>query len=149
MNKINSFDEFLNEDNSGQEHERIKKILNAWAVLKGYSQKCKITNLQPDVLRIQVNDEKRYLFIGDAKDSKNETSTTKETTERISNYFQRFYSYLQKKSIENGILALATNSELEANNWIPVLNKIASGVGLTDPAFEKQKLDNNTWVIYW
>lgn len=145
----------LEEGGPSPEHERLKADLTDWALFKGYSKAYKKfqNGSEPDVLR--ENPQGKYLFVGDAKNSENETADNSETLSRIQTYFKQFVLLLGPERYKGGILAVATNNENEANKWVPVLNTLAraacivSGSGcLAD--FSVVKLDGKmTWIIYW
>jgi hypothetical protein len=147
--------EILEESLPSPEHERLKEDLTAWANAYGYTKPYpKLPNgSEPDVLRTGENDFHSYLFVGDAKNSENETVDNSETVSRIQTYFHQFGRLLSK--YEGGCLAIATNSVEEARRWVPVLNilaraaKLTSGVP-TPPDFRVVQIPGkNTWVTYW
>jgi len=109
----------LNEGAPGPEHERLKDELKEWAKEKGFAESDQklSNNSMPDVLMI-IPDEK-FLFIGDAKDSKTENSKNKKTLERINKYIKEFQKLLNEYS--GGYIAIATNDCDEAKKWINVL----------------------------
>lgn len=107
------------------EHNRLQGDLDAWASAKGFSMAHPSlpSGKRPDVLR--TDSKKTFLFIGDAKNPENETSQNSETCSRLDNYFKEFAEFLSAGWL-GGNLAVATNSESEARNWVSVLNVLAT-----------------------
>jgi hypothetical protein len=136
------------------EGTRVKGDLEAWATTRGYKMPLKsLPNGQrPDVLCFE--ETKRFLFIGDAKDAANETAGRTDTCQRLVGYFGEFGKCLLAGTIDGGTIAIATNKESAANEWVLALNFIAILEGLKDgagegPDFKIDKPRANTWVIYW
>ncbi|MCK5346078.1 MAG: hypothetical protein KAR20_21855, partial [Candidatus Heimdallarchaeota archaeon] len=97
-----------------------------------------------------------FLFVGDAKDSSNETVDNSKTITRIQSYIDEFAEYFSPtKGYTSGFFAIATNDSYEASRWITKLNKLAKNANMNDsngngPDFTKIKLLNkNTWIVYW
>ncbi len=111
----------------------------------------RITNL----LLVHQSGAGQYLFCGDAKDSTNETVDNSDTLKRIRGYFDEFAAVLGEDGFKGGLLAIATNSEKEAQRWAPVLNTLAAAAGITGsdgtpPNFEVERiLNQKTWVTFW
>ncbi len=101
------------------------------------------------------HDNKIYIFVGDAKDSNNETSSNNETLSRIQNYFCEFASLLRQGYCKGGILAIVTNSLESAKEWVPALNILArianiTGENGTPPDFKIENTNpGRTWIIWW
>ncbi len=139
----------------GVEHERLKRELRAWAIAEGFDTEYDRlpSGSIPDVLRGQKAGP--FLFCGDAKDSANETIENSETLKRIGGYFDEFASLLgDDGGFKGGILAIATNSEEEADNWVGALNVLAKRAGMTGngkpPSFRvSETKPGETWVIWW
>jgi len=136
-------------------HKSLQSKLEKWAVSKGYSEELPPynnmwpKNLKPDVLKLTPNQE--GLFVGDAKNSANETAKKGSTVARIINYIGQF-SLLGAKEIAGGTIAIATDDEDSAKAWVTTLNGLASG--LTDkagkpPNFEVSCYDDDTWIVHW
>lgn len=115
----------------------------------------KITNfpngLNPDVL--QYNETNGYLFVGDAKNSQNETSDVEETYKRIFNYVNEFSRLLSTNdNIKGGCVVIATDSKEEADKWKNTLDLMAIINDLQDSKgnfslSDISKVDDNTWFI--
>ncbi|MEK8019164.1 MAG: hypothetical protein VSS75_020020 [Candidatus Parabeggiatoa sp.] len=136
------------------EHKRLQEDLKNWAIKRGYPSPDELPDgSKPDVIR---SDENESLFIGDAKDATNETPSNTKTVKRIKNYIQQFALLLDKKKRRAGIIAIATNNEQAAKNWVTTLNTLCIEAGITDPRtnsepnFDITKLQKkNTWIIWW
>ncbi len=138
------------------EHERLKKELATWSTEQKFS--IEYTGFKngpyPDVLR--GTEDRKSLFVGDAKDCNHETCETQDTVTRIKGYFKEF-SDLLTAGWAGGYLAIATNSEAAAMGWVGVLNKMASDVGIVGvvngqkmkPNFKIHHRSSNTWIVYW
>jgi hypothetical protein len=145
------------------EHERLKKELESWAIW-GHCN-TKYSNFKdgsiPDVLRANISQE--ILFVGDAKDARNETVDKKSTTERIRKYFcntnyvlslSPLFSALQSQPhFSKLFFALATNDYEAANNWIIELEKIAESCGFSNcldgsAKFQCIQINTMTWIVY-
>jgi hypothetical protein len=102
--KITSLMQMLLE---GQEHERIKTELTQYANSIGYTKKVTFKNgMEPDVLYLNVAGDN--LFMGDAKDSANETPSNSKTAERIYGYIETFGECLTAGQIKGGFIAILT-----------------------------------------
>ena len=145
----------LMEGKPGTEHERLLKELKKWAKSKNYILEFRSFNngSKPDVL-MGFSDE-LYLFVGDAKDSNNETTSNSETLLRIQNYFCEFAKLLGPGHYKGGILAIATNSLESAKEWEPALNILArianiTGENGTPPDFKIENTNpEKSWIIWW
>ncbi len=138
---------------AGNEHERLKAVLVSWAGSKGYAVKyARLTSGIPDVVA-GTNEIPTYLFVGDAKDSANETADVFATWERIRGYVRDFGALIGQKRIRGGILAIATNSRKAANRWAPFLNSMADSerlsAGGNPPDFQILEIDAKTSIVYW
>jgi hypothetical protein len=139
----------------GSEHERLKSELAQWAQSKSYTKVfSRFQNGgEPDVLR--ATPDNAYLFVGDAKDAKNETPDNSETLQRIWNYVQEFTRLLGNPSYKGGYIAVATNSAQAAASWVIALNALARLAGITDgqgngPTFKPiESKPGKTWIVYW
>lgn len=145
----------LNETNiPGDEHERLEKALDDWAKVLGFSvgYDSLPSGLRPDVLKSTW--DKKHIFVGDAKDAKNETVHNQDTLSRISNYILEYAALLTPNRYAGGIFAIATNSAEAAAEWGMTLNimtniaKISGGQGLP-PDYKVIEIDENTYIIYW
>ncbi|HRQ70517.1 MAG TPA: hypothetical protein PLW78_09490 [bacterium] len=145
----------LNETNiPGEEHERLKEVLGNWAKGLGFSigYASLPSGLRPDVLK--STSDKKYIFVGDAKDANNETVHNQDTLSRISNYILEYATLLTPNRHAGGIFAIATNSAEAAVEWGKYLNimtniaKISGGQGLP-PDYKVIKIDEKAWIVYW
>jgi hypothetical protein len=137
------------------EHERIKAELDEWARARlGYEEV--ISGLpsgrRPDVLRYTRSSHD--LFIGDAKNAENETPSNGATIGRIAGYVIEFSRLLTGPSVHGGTIAVATNSEAEANDWVTPLTLFCCMSGIVDgdgrePDFRVQRIGDRTWVTWW
>jgi hypothetical protein len=127
-----------------EEHERIKDLLHKWAEQRGYLKTYKRfdTGEIPDVLR---TDNDKYLFVGDAKNAKNENTSNSQTIIRIFGYIKRFASLLGNP-YSGGIIAIATNTNEAANEWVFALNTLCRLAEIQSngypPNFQVEKIDN-------
>jgi hypothetical protein len=139
----------------GEEHERLKSDLAEWAESQGYSKVYSSfkSGSRPDVLRATGNDH--YLFVGDAKDAENETPEVEETLQRVEAYVKEFASLLGGGGYAGGIIAIATNDEGAAEDWVDELNALARLAGITgsegqQPSFSVLEYKpSHTWIISW
>ena len=133
----------------GPEHDRLRRELESWAISKGFSKE--EPNLPsgkiPDVVRYTLNGES--LFIGDAKDSENETSDDEKTHSQIKSYFGEFASLVSEDKIEGGIIAIATNSKETASDWKLSLNTTLAANFSGSLDFQILEKSKRTWIIYW
>jgi hypothetical protein len=131
-----------------QEHERIKNELTQYANSIGYTKKVKFNNgMEPDVLYLNVDGDS--LFMGEAKDSANETPSNSKTAERIYGYIKTFRDCLTAGLIKRGFIAISTNDIAVANDWKTWLNAACKKIGFTDPDFTIKTISANTYLIYW
>jgi hypothetical protein len=152
--KKSQFREWLIKEAESNEHRRLKERLGQWAVSKGYSeaQIAFESGVEPDVLRL--NAEGPLLFVGDAKNFATEPASRLATRRRLAQYFRKFAGALEAKIIKGGTLAVATNSEKGAQEWVAELNAMAFDHGLTNaengpPSFNIDKIDDRTFVVFW
>jgi hypothetical protein len=147
--------ELLKEAAAGAKHNRLQGELDRWAQAQGFSQGLN-GNLpnggRPDVLR--SDNEASYLFIGDAKDSENETPNDFATYVRIAGYMDTFADSIKNGSIKGGRFAIATDDEAMAKRWVTCLNWLAFERDLADtagigPAFAVERIDDRTWIVWW
>ncbi|HPS31188.1 MAG TPA: hypothetical protein PLZ43_13100 [bacterium] len=137
--------------NPSPEHERLRNCLVNFAIRLGCSIKCnKLSDDKfPDVLRITPN--RRYLFLGDAKVSENETARREETVEKIKGYIKEFVEISSRKGIR-GKIAIATDNIDAAYDWSNKLTILTTIAGLRGffgelPEFVVLKIDNNTFIV--
>jgi hypothetical protein len=132
----------------GQEHKRIKTKLTQYANSIGYTKKVTFKNgMEPDVLFLNVDDDN--LFMGDAKDSANETVSNKDTTSRIAEYVKEFSAKLNARKICGGIIAIATNDKDAALDWKEWLNETCEECNLRNPDFEIEYTADDTFIVLW
>lgn len=140
---------------AGDEHERLKAALSTWAISKGFSTEFgRLASGIPDVLR-GTNATPSYLFVGDAKDSTNETADVFATWERIRGYMRDFGTLIANGSIKGGFFAIATNTRKAAERWVPFLNAMAESEELVaagtanSPDFRVEAVDARTFIVMW
>ena len=97
--------------------------------------------MNPDVL---LEDSNGNLFMGDAKDSENETVDNDATTKRIAKHIKEYSRIYKRGEISGGCIAVATNELDAANEWKTWLNSACSHCGLINPSFSVSELDRNT-----
>lgn len=145
----------LREATPGPEHNRLQDELGEWAHRAGYVRDLH-TSLpkggRPDVFR--YIEEQRFLFIGDAKDSSNETSFSYKTYMRISGYLEDFADFVAEGDIAGGRFTIATDNWEDAKAWANRLNLLAADLGLSDgagapPSFQVDQIGEPTWVAWW
>ena len=134
----------------GIEHKRIQNCLTKFAEENGFTEEVNFrSGLNPDVLHLKKNGQIRSLFMGDAKNAANETPGNSDTTDRFSKYISEFVWCLQNEEIDDGIIAVATNTYEAAMQWQEWLNNECAKVGLIDPSFEIKEIESKTYTIYW
>lgn len=149
---LRAYQEVLAEGGPSPEHERLKTALDRWAEENGFPKSYKrfTSGEEPDVLRATPDD--KYLFVGDAKHADNEDPDNSQTLERIERYIKKFASLLGKP-YDGGRIAIATNSESAAVEWVKALNFMCKRAGISangnPPDFQVTKVDGSTWVIQW
>jgi hypothetical protein len=146
---------FLVKEAVSKEHERIRMELDNFAEARGFTTRLdKLPNgLRPDVLRLSGGAGSTLLFLGDAKVPENENPERFERLLRVSRYLDAFARYLGEKRIVGGFLAIATNSEDSATQWVMPLTEAAVERGLTTaggdaPSFRVMQA-GNAWVAIW
>ena len=98
------------------EHKRLQALLATWAKKNKYQKPCKLSDeLIPDVCF--MNEKGTVLFIGDAKDSKQETPSNQKSCERIKNYLDSLSNYVTLRKVKSGFLIVATNTKEAAVDW--------------------------------
>ena len=132
------------------EHKRLKVVLDAWARKKGYANIWPTlpNGQKPDVLRTKG----AFVFIGDAKNGENEGPHNAQTVSRLHGYVREFRALLA--TYKGGVIAVATNDETWAKQWVICLNVLAISEQLIDeneniPNFRVEKIDDSTWVTWW
>lgn len=144
--------DLVKEGAPGREHEGIRGSLLRWAIHKGFE--VEITDAlasggQPDVFRSDKGGG--LIFLGDAKDSENETTQRFATFERIRGYWEEFTALITAGPYRGGIFAIATNSKGEAELWAGRLADFAAKTGLmTGTGIEAsggvEEIARRTWV---
>ena len=138
----------------GAEHERLKYELEEYAKEREYC--IRIDGFPdgswPDVLMLFIEDERKFIFLGDAKDSEHETARKTETRNRIKGYLEWVKKWVyEDENIIGGTICIMTNSEEAAEDWAEELECIAEEICLEDEygtlEFEVHKKDENTWLI--
>ena len=140
--------DLLNESNEGNEHARLRKVLDKEAKLRGYFIKYDKfpSALNPDVL---LDDSNGNLFMGDAKDSENETVDNDATTKRIAKYIKEYSRIYKRGEISGGCIAIATNDEFAAYEWRDWLNIACEDCNLSNPDFDVEYVDEDTFIVIW
>jgi hypothetical protein len=139
----------------GATHELLQEELTKWAQANGYSKVYQQfqNGARPDVLRATADD--LYLFVGDAKDSSNETPDNAETLQRIWTYVQEFGNLLGDPRYKGGTIAIITDSAQAASQWVIALNLLARMAKITGYAgapanFQVEETNpGRTWIIHW
>lgn len=139
----------------GTTHERLKSELASWASSRGYTKVFSSfqSGATPDVLR--STPDRIYLFVGDAKDSSNETPDNTETLQRIWSYIQEFAALLADPRYKGGLIAIATDNRQATSAWVIALNTLARMAGITEssgspPSFNViETSPGKTWITYW
>jgi len=142
--------QFLREAGApGAEHERLKRDLADWATSEGFvSELPELDGGQPDVLR----ESGRYLFVGDAKDSRHETPENEETVARLLNYFIEFARRVKGDAIDGGYVAIATNDQDAAEVWAALIAAVFSVLGIERRDKRGPGVlyrGENTWIAWW
>ena len=131
----------------GKEHDRLETLLKEYAVKKGFNAEVNFKNgMNPDVL---LQDGKRNLFLGDAKDANNEGPSNTSTANRILGYIKTFAECVSTKEISGGYIAIATNDKDAASEWKNWLNAACEDSGLSNPNFMVEQLSINTFIVLW
>jgi hypothetical protein len=145
----------LKEAAAGPEHNRIQSELDQWANTLGFTKTLNVSlpnGGRPDVFRCTENNQ--YLFIGDEKNSENETPDNFATHVRISGYMDQFTAFITDGSIKGGHFAIATDNEDVAKRWVTRLDWMAFDRDLSDgagngAAFKLTRISDGTWVAWW
>lgn len=135
-------------------HKRLRGVLANLATDYGYQEELSQlpSGKRPDVLRYVR--EPGLLFVGDAKNSVNEPPSNRATLSRIASYVSEFAHLLGSPDVNGGLIAIATDGEQAARDWVVVLNTLASINDIVagdggDPDFQVFPVDPQTWVTYW
>lgn len=106
----------LQEGNESNAHVRLENELRKCAYQLGYQYDYEgfPENKIPDVLQHNGN---RYLFMGDAKVSRNETVGRADSAKQISGYIDVFIKLMRDKKINGGFVAIITDDKKAANEW--------------------------------
>lgn len=127
-------------------HQRIEKQLIEYANNHYYT--TSITppkGIDPDVLRLKISGDEKYIFIGDAKNSEHETANNTKSFERIKKYYHLFTGCLED-SFAGGSFVIGTDTEEAARGWATELNQLMKpSVRLNNP-FKVVKLAHNTFL---
>lgn len=136
------------------EHQRLKARLVEWYAGRGVTPLgTSIGEYIPDFLRDDPS--QNTLYIGDAKHSANESTSTTSTTDRIlGGYFYEFAERVRQGAVTIAGFAIATNDRMAAQEWANALTSAASAHRLArsdDSVLEAQvaQLDAQTWVSFF
>lgn len=138
-----------------REHERLQADLEDWANRHGYvwSINTLPSGKQPDVLRRAVYHPSH--FLGDAKDSANETPHKLETYNRVKGYIVEFGHHLRNRTYSGGQIAIATNNFQAARSWKSALEGMTNAAAIVTPPFNEPVNFNvtdigngRTWIIH-
>ena len=146
MNKNN----IINCSAPGPVHESLRKTLIQYANKKNFTldPSFELPDCQPDVFFESSQDN--AVFVGDAKDSRNETVGNNQTLERIKKYIAAMKDCLIAKQCKYVRFAIATNDEKAVDEWTESLEKLFEESGFMDSnssvvSFAK-KYDNEAWI---
>lgn len=134
-------------------HIRLELELKKFAQGKGYvHEENFMLESNPDITLFSSNYEN--FFMGDAKNSKNESPSVKTTVERIEKYIKEFSDLLKEKIIKGGIIAIATDNLEISKEWVVKLNELCTSYNIADtqqnpPNFKVQKTSELCYIIYW
>ncbi len=100
------------------------------------------------------NDKTKRLFIGDAKNAKNEKPSNEKTVKRIDKYIQKFAKLLKTPRVDGGTIAIATNDAQAAEEWVVTLQELCikagiNGTNSVQPKFTVEKFQKDTWITSW
>jgi hypothetical protein len=132
-------------EKEGLEHKRLQSELEKWARNIGYNKDGpRFKGRIPDV--VLTNQDGDKLFVGDAKDAKNETVNNEEAVSRIKGYMEEFLRFIKNGEYKEGIFAITTNDQDAAKKWCIFLNEISRDEGMN---FEIEKKEHgSTWIIW-
>lgn len=144
----------MNPGNEGKVHKELRERMEQFANDKGFTLQVEdFPNDQyPDIFR--SNDNGVWIFIGEAKDSKNELPTHSAVVDQLKEYIEGFKYHLGRE-YRGGILAVATDDEIAAKEWKLVMDALTKDAGLVDkdgkePNFTIKKLDEEeSYIIWW
>ncbi len=127
------------------EHDRLVRELGNHAVSSEFNiLGSPPKGMDPDILLLS-NDGCQ--FIGDAKDSANESPKNKETVARIRKYIKAFSENMISGEILGGVIAICTNSLVAAYDWQLWLEDACFDYGIYWPNFRVERLRPYTYVI--
>ena len=134
----------------GKTHEKLKTRLAIFAQKHGYDHSpiFDLPGCTPDVFL--ASNQIDSVFVGDAKDSSNETVGNNQTLERIKKYIAAVKDCLIAKQCKYVRFAIATNDEKAVDEWTETLEKLFEESGFMDSnssvvSFAK-KYDNEAWI---
>ena len=98
-----------------------------------------------------LNQHPNCIFVGDAKDSDNETLHNQQTLERITKYIDKIDEAICAGDFDYVRFAIATNDENAIDEWSEKLKELFEErnfipVKKEQSSFIKQKMDNNSWM---
>ncbi len=129
------------------EHKRLESALKAFATEHEFVREVTFKNgMNPDVLLMKGSN---LLFLGDAKDSQNESPSNQETADRIYGYIKTFTDCIRSNEIDGGCIAIATNDLSSAKDWKVWLNRVCMQCGLQNPNFKIKTSTANTHIVFW
>lgn len=127
------------------EHDRLVRELGNHAVSTGFNiLGSPPKGMDPDILLLSNNG---CQFIGDAKDSANESPKNKETVARIRKYITDMSEDMISGEIPGGVIAICTNSLDAAYDWQLWLEDACFDYGIYWPNFRVKMLRPYTYVI--
>lgn len=116
----------------GPIHESVRETLTAYAKHNGYSEApiFDLPDCKPDVFL--ASSDYDSIFVGDAKDSKNETAGNTQTLERIKKYISTVKKSLKKKEYEYIQFAIGTDDEDAIDEWTETLQDLFEEYGFVN-----------------
>ena len=147
-----SLSRIINCSAPGPIHESLKEKLRKEAANRGYTQnpEFKLPECIPDVFMV-LNQHPNCIFVGDAKDSTNETIHNQQTLERITKYIDKIDEAISAGDFDYVRFAIVTNDENAIDEWSEKLKELFEErnfipVKKEQSSFIKQKIDNNSWM---
>ena len=131
MNKNN----IINCSAPGPVHESLRKTLIQYANKKNFTldPSFELPDCQPDVFFESSQDN--AVFVGDAKDSRNETVGNNQTLERIKKYIAAVKDCLIAKQCKYVRFAIATNDKKAVDEWAKTLQALFEESGFVYKGF--------------
>ena len=135
MNIFYPLSRILNCSAPGPVHESLRETLTQYADKMDYNLEpsFELPGCRPDVFFEST--QEKSVFVGDAKDSSNETAGNDQTLERIKKYISAVKNCLKKKQCQYVQFAIATDDKESIDEWKKTLQALFKKSGFVNKNF--------------